>query len=493
MRFILGILLFFVVSVFALTTNQPVLYTNAENFIASQPKESSVSVNVIYQSYRSLEKSWIGKANIESNHVAINKSSLFAQTQLFNASYSESNQYVKYVRLQYQVSYLNKIHNVSGLILLPPQKKPKGVVLFFHSTMTSKLRVPSLGFNDYKVKMLSAIFAANGYVVIIPDYIGLGDDYRAKHPYILYPRPNINDGHAILLASIAKLKSLKIDLNETQLPLFVTGYSEGASYALWFSRAYQEEPSFRGQLNHIGLYLKKTVPIEGAYDVSGVMFPFLLSNQVNESQNTYNINTVFWGSLLKPSLLVNTLLSYAAHNNIPANELFNNDFYNLNCILNNPFCMSSNAKNYDVDSIRMINYNQLKMALGYYSAALMRSTATGRYDLFNNSVKPLINQELLNDSTLYSTASNADVVHWKSNNPITLISLEHDSLVPEANSANAYRGMLESGSTNLKYIKLDNNVLKARAIFGPKIMDHVSFELYAMLIALNEFNNELKK
>jgi hypothetical protein len=70
-----------------------------------------------------------------------------------------------------------------------------------------------------------------------------------------------------------------------------------------------------------------------------------------------------------------------------------------------------------------------------------------------------------------------------------LISLAHDSLVPEQNSTDAYNAMIHAKSTNLKYIKFANSQLHARALFGAEVVDHVSFELYALLIALNEFED----
>jgi hypothetical protein len=94
-----------------------------------------------------------------------------------------------------------------------------------------------------------------------------------------------------------------------------------------------------------------------------------------------------------------------------------------------------------------------------------------------------------NDQELLSQTVQADILNWQSRNPITLISLAHDSLVPEKNSADAYHAMTRAKSTNLKYIKFANSQLYARALFGAEVVDHVSFELYALLIALNEFED----
>lgn len=474
----------------ALPTNQLALDAGARQLIASQPTESLVSVRQIFTDYRELEQRWIGKDNVNFNHATINKNPIFAKTQLFNPQYSESNQSVRYLRLSYTTNYQGESHSVSGLILLPPQTKPKGVILFFHSTMTGKLRVPSLRFNDYKAKMLAAIFAANGYVVVAPDYIGLGDDYKSEHPYIIYPQPNVNDGRDMLIASLPVFKKYALQLNHN-IPLFVSGYSEGASYALWFSKTYQTQAGFAKNLAKHGYQLRKTVPIDGAYDITGVMFPFLLGNQIGEESNDFNIISPLWGTLLKPALLVNVVLSYAAHNSLAPHKIFNPAF-NLQCTNGMPICNSADEVGYDLSNSRLLNLNNLQFALNYYFAALATPSISKRYGLFNNSVSGLLQPKILTNSNLLQTAQAANIVEWRSHNPISLVSLTHDSLVPEKNSANAYAGMLKSGSTNVKYLKVDNNLLKSRALLGNAITDHVGFELYALLIALQEFETTAK-
>lgn len=469
-------------------SNQAHQFQYAEGFILSQPQESSIPINQIMADYRKLELRWVGKDNAAYNHIQVAKNKLFAKTELFNSNaIIESNEKISYYRLKYQTPNQDGLQNVSGLMLLP-SFNPKGIILFFHSTISGKLNVPSLHFKEYKAEMLASIFAANGYIVVAPDYIGLGDNYAAMHPYILYPLPNVEDGKNILLAAVKYLQQNKlIDVKKTQLPLFVSGYSEGASYALWFSRVYQSDFEFRSTLLKQKLILHKTVAIEGAYNLSGVMLPFLLSNQVGESVNNYSINNSFWGSMLKPSLLVNALLSYSYYNKVSVKTLFNPDFYDLQCFLDLPICGHSVGSKFNVDSLRLSDTNQLKLALNYFFAALFKTSSGVNYSIFDNSVKALVSPQMLQDKNLSETVNKADIVSWQSHNPVTLVSLARDSLVPENNAATAYAGMLQAGSTNLKYLKVDNNLIRARAIVGPNVADHVSFELYALLIALNEF------
>ena len=208
--------------------SQAHLFQQAESFIISQPQESVMSVSEVVANYRKLELRWVGQDNSSYNHHQIESNPIFAKTELFNSTAKiESNAKISYKRLNYQTNSPDGVQNVSGLLLLPPANA-KGIILFFHSTISGKLNVPSLHFQDYKAEMLAGIFAANGYIVVAPDYIGLGDNYSAMHPYIVYPRPNVDDGQNMLLATMRYLKQHQlVSPNKTPLPLFVSGYSEG--------------------------------------------------------------------------------------------------------------------------------------------------------------------------------------------------------------------------------------------------------------------------
>ena len=267
------------------------LYHLAESYILSSPAESSVPVAKIIQNYKELQVKWLGSEQAKINESVIRTNPLFAKTLLTDTTSNKSalSAKITFLRLKYTTPSPYGIQHVSGLLIVPPGAA-RGVVLFFHSTITGKLNVPSLKFTEYKAQMQAAIFAANGYIVVSPDYIGLGDNYKVTHPYILYPGMNVEDGKNMLLATRQYL--IKHNLHYPGLlNLFVSGYSEGGSYALWFSRIYQQTPAFAAQLTRSGFTLQKTAPIDGAYNLTGVMFPFLLTNQVRETKNLFNINT----------------------------------------------------------------------------------------------------------------------------------------------------------------------------------------------------------
>lgn len=460
------------------------------NLINNNKIESSAFLGDLFGTYQDLEQSRIGREYAIENHREVEKNPIYLKTNLLNKAASTDSRTIFYERVQYQTSLSGKLHNTSGLIIFPPTKKPKGVVLYFHPTVFGKVAVPSLKFSEFKTEMLAATFAADGYIVIAPDYIGLGDDFMNEHPYVLYPKLNVLDAKNMLLASVNAIKIKHNNLNYQNIPLYVSGFSEGALYALWFSRLYQESSGFYKDLRLSGYNLKQTVATSGPYDVSHVMVPFLLSNQINQTSNYYNVNTTMWGTLLKPALFANTLMAYSAYEGVKPLDLFKGKFYNLECVNGYPICFSVDKQHeYSIDTVRLINLNQMKMALNYYFSALgVSGESNEMYGVFNNSVSTLLKSREFQEPVL-KVAANADIINWKSTSPVTLVSLSNDSVVPVANSDNAYNGMVESGSLNLKYIKVKSSSLKARAFVGPDEIDHINFEIYSLLITLKEFQD----
>lgn len=67
--------------------------------------------------------------------------------------------------------------------MLPDIDSPKGVILYYHPTVFDNAGVPSNFSKDNQTSLIfdvtyAAIYVANGYIVVAPDYIGQGDDYK---------------------------------------------------------------------------------------------------------------------------------------------------------------------------------------------------------------------------------------------------------------------------------------------------------------------------
>ena len=152
--------------------------------------------------------------------------------------------------------------HASGVVALPRTGRARGVVSYQHPTRTSRENVPS---TPSRATLLAAIaFAGHGYILVAPDYLGLGTGPGA-HPYL----------HAATEASavVDLLRAARdvVEHHGHDWPdaLFLTGFSQGGHASLAAQRALEAAPVD-------GLRVAATAPIAGVYDLSGVQFPHAL-------------------------------------------------------------------------------------------------------------------------------------------------------------------------------------------------------------------------
>ncbi|MFN7094714.1 MAG: alpha/beta hydrolase family protein, partial [Burkholderiales bacterium] len=212
--------------------------------------------------------------------------------------------------------------SVSGGILIPHltnKQEFKGIVLYFHPTEVSKYFVPScfkdnpnprsycMGKSSYYGEELGAVLASQGYIVVMPDYIGQGLDNRVAHPYVLYPEVNALSGINMLTAT----KTLLTDkLGYTNIPnnLYIAGFSEGGAYALWTTKMLQTTSS--DILVNNKLTLKRTAAMSGAYDLDKAQLPMELANTKTEDDNPFYISNDLNAATAKPILIAYLLSAY---------------------------------------------------------------------------------------------------------------------------------------------------------------------------------------
>jgi hypothetical protein len=252
------------------------------------PKLESTELIFTYQSeslQHAYEAMFCGNLiNCRRNIDGIKNAAQFASFNLTSQPIKNNHYQIESINL-YRVIYntvgqFGESEMVSGGVYIPvmPQHKIKGVILFFHPTFFAKSSVSSYNPHGRLNSSLAAIFASNGYIVVYPDYIGMGYNKNKVHPYAVYPQVNAADGLSMLAAFKELSGKLNLGFNKKPLPLFLTGYSEGSAYTLWFSRLYQEDYSFRHQLDSLNYQLRMVVPISGAYNLSSVVYNNLYSN-----------------------------------------------------------------------------------------------------------------------------------------------------------------------------------------------------------------------
>ena len=149
----------------------------------------------------------------------------------------------------------------SGLVAIPLQGvqkfPPLDVVSYQHGTVFSKEQVPSRFTEESRV--VSALFAGNGMIVLAPDYLGLGDS-PGTHPY-LHAATEASATLDLMQAAVEFMSEQKIELSGR---LMLAGYSQGGHATLAAHRAFEKSPV-------APFKLMGSAPGAGPYDLSNTM------------------------------------------------------------------------------------------------------------------------------------------------------------------------------------------------------------------------------
>lgn len=193
---------------------------------------------------------------------------------------------VKSYKVIYKTEYKGRTIHASGRIFIPQGTAEALPILSLqHGTTFSKYDVPSEQNNLSGMEL----FAAGGFITVMPDYIGYGASSEYVHPYY--------DSHhaattVINLIKAAKeiLKGQNVRFNED---LYLAGYSEGGFVTMATHKAIEENPKF-------GLKVTASAAGAGGYDledmskrvVQGSTYPYpaYLAFIIHAYNHTYNWN-----------------------------------------------------------------------------------------------------------------------------------------------------------------------------------------------------------
>lgn len=150
-------------------------------------------------------------------------------------SYSSLAAFVKNGYSAYRITYHTMSSDgqpvvASGALYVPDIKGPLPLFNYNHGTIfPSRERSAPSYLNGYDAESgIAKLFAANGYLVVQPDYIGYGDTKNLEHPYGAY--------HVTAKAVIDMLYAAKEFSADKNLTLsgknFFSGWSEGAAVTL---------------------------------------------------------------------------------------------------------------------------------------------------------------------------------------------------------------------------------------------------------------------
>lgn len=149
----------------------------------------------------------------------------------------------------------------SASLLIPDSGANFPIVIFAPGTLLERTKSPSIATTTPSYNSIGSCFATDGYVTVLPDYLGMGEDTTQLHPY--HHRDTIASASIDALRAIKSLLTQK-SINATN-QLFVTGYSEGGFAAMSIHREIQ--------LNYSSEFkVTASAPMAGAYDMSGTIF-----------------------------------------------------------------------------------------------------------------------------------------------------------------------------------------------------------------------------
>ena len=142
----------------------------------------------------------------------------------------------------------NSAQLASGALMVPtgsaaPCTGPRPIVLYAHGTTTdSAYNIADISETSNSANsesaLIAAVFAAQGYIVVAPNYLGYDVSTLGYHPYI-NGAANAADMMDALTAARTALLSTFTPTTSDNGKLFVTGYSEGGYVAMATVKAMQ--------------------------------------------------------------------------------------------------------------------------------------------------------------------------------------------------------------------------------------------------------------
>ncbi|MDQ7822257.1 MAG: lipase family protein [Candidatus Eremiobacteraeota bacterium] len=145
---------------------------------------------------------------------------------------------------------------VSGLLLVPdPSSGQFPVLSYQHGTIFERRKAPSYLNSCSESILMLHTFAAHGYVVSMPDYIGLGRS-PLMHPYLV-AGSEASSSLDMLKASKQLCAKLGVALNGT---LFLAGYSQGGHSTMALQRLLETE-------HRPDLPVTASAPMAGPYNL----------------------------------------------------------------------------------------------------------------------------------------------------------------------------------------------------------------------------------
>lgn len=175
----------------------------------------------------------------------------------------------------------------SGLVIVPRRHaKVLKVVVHEHGTTVSKDGAPSVGLDGFNGE-LPLYYAAAGFLVVTPDYLGLG--VGPGQPPFLHAGSEATASVDMLRATRAFAGRQHLRLNNR---LLVTGFSHGGHAAMALGRALAAGADRHWRLAALA-------PVSGPYDMAGAELPAVMAGRTDPLDSAIYLGyaTVAWNPI----------------------------------------------------------------------------------------------------------------------------------------------------------------------------------------------------
>ena len=295
----------------------------------------------------------------------------------------------------------------SGAFCIPVSPDCQGfpIAVYEHGTSLRKVDVPS---EDIQETYIGRIFAAGGYQVILPDYLGMGEG-PGPHPYC--------HGESEATATLDMIRAIReaqasgefSGMEPDNGEVFLTGYSQGG-HAAMATHKYVEENNLLDEFNIIA-----SGPCSGPYEITGAM-----------------ADTILAASYSNPGYIVYLMASYQ--------HVYGNLFTSYSDILKAPYDAIVepyfDGNNYSM-GMNSLN-NQLPMEVQAFVEDSVLENFLSASDSQNH---PIWQAMLAND--------NHD---WLPSRPIKMYYCTGDEQVSFQNALAAEAAMLENGAQDVEAV-----------------------------------------
>lgn len=351
----------------------------------------------------------------------------FTKEQL-NAQYGPFAQNgIKLYKIRYTMPDLKGVTDtVSGLLLLPDRTNVVfPTVVAMHGTVDSKVDAPSNLRGGYE---LGGIFAANGYVTLMPDYLGLGDS-KSFHPYV-HAASEASSGVNMLYAVRQYLSQNNILVNNQ---LFLTGYSQGGHASMALHQTLEKDYTR-------DFTVTAAAHLSGPYSISNIMRNTILSDK----------------PYAYPAYHAYTFLSY---------DLAYNLYNNIESVFKPVYAREIEKFLADSITVSQLNVRLTNELSRNYGSSVTRNM------LQDSIINILTNNP---DHPIYKALIANDTYNWAAKAPTRLFYCKADDQVPYRNSVIADSVMNKLGATDTKAIDVNSNADHGGCIL-PALLNTLSF------------------